>query len=104
MAQFFGSSDNSGNSGNNAQLIDPLGGKSFQTVTANVAQFILLDIAIPLSAIMVLVGAFEMITSAGDPEKTLKGRKTILWAAVGLVVAFAAASIVSLIKGIFGVG
>lgn len=85
-------------------LTDPLGGnESFASVAAAVINFLLVDIAIPLTAIMVLVGAFEMITSAGDPEKTSKGRKTLLWAAVGLVVALVATSVVTLIKGIFNV-
>jgi hypothetical protein len=84
----------------NITLADPLGNASFTTVVNNVIGFILEDIAIPLCTIMVLVGAFQMMTSAGDPEKTSKGRKTILWAAIGLVVVICAKGVSTLLKSI----
>ena len=80
-------------------LADPLGGKeSFASVATAVAGFLFWDIAAPLSVIMVLVGAFQLITSSGDPEKVSQGRKTILWAAVGLAIALLAGGAVSIIK------
>jgi hypothetical protein len=90
-------------------LCDPLGNncaygnETFSSVALRVTSFIVVDIVIPLASIMVLVGAFQMMTSAGEPEKYTQGRKTILWAAVGLVVALLATSVVTLIKSIFGV-
>src|SRR5882672_2198816 len=59
----------------NIQLTNPLGStSSFATVTAAVTSFLFYDIAVPLSVIMALVGAFQIMTSAGDPEKASKGR------------------------------
>jgi hypothetical protein len=90
-------------------LCDPLGkncaygNETFVSVAGNVTYFISVDIVMPLASIMVLVGAFQMITSAGEPEKYTQGRKTIVWAAVGLVAALLATSVVTLIKSIFGV-
>jgi hypothetical protein len=81
-------------------LVDPLGGKSFSDVVANVTSFLLTDIAIPLSVIMVLVGAFQFMTSAGDPEKISQARKTILYAAVGLGLALIAKGITSIIQSV----
>jgi hypothetical protein len=43
-------------------------------------------LAIPLCAIMVLIGGFQIITSAGNPEKFKSGRNTILYAAAGFAV------------------
>jgi hypothetical protein len=81
------------------KLVDPLGGnESFTSVATAAAVFLFWDIAVPLSVIMVLVGAFQLITSAGDPEKVSQGRKTILYAAVGLAVALVAGSVVTIIK------
>ena len=84
-------------------LPDPLSGKNFQSVTANVIGFIFYYIAIPLATIMVLVGAFQMMTSAGDPEKFSNGRKTLLYAAIGFVAALLAGGITSFIKSVFGI-
>lgn len=82
-------------------LVDPLGGgESFSTVATNVANFLFVDIAIPLSIIMVLVGAFQMMTSAGEPDKISQARKTILYAAVGLGIAIVAGGITTLLKSI----
>ncbi len=82
-------------------LTDPLGGKeTFISVANDIAHFLLYDIAIPLSVIMVLVGAFQFITGGGDPAKISEARKTILYAAIGLGVALIAGGITSLIKSI----
>lgn len=85
------------------KLTDPLGGnESFVSVANNVAGFLLVDIAVPLAVIMVLVGAFQIITAGGDPEKFSKGRKTITYAAVGLACAIIAGGITTLIKNFLG--
>ena len=44
----------------NITLNDPLNGASFATVTTNVISFLVTTVAIPLCAIMVLVGAFQI--------------------------------------------
>lgn len=83
-------------------LPDPLGGQTFEGLVGNIAKFIFWDIAVPLSVIMILVGAFQLMTSAGDPEKTSKGRKTIIYSAVGLAIAIIASGIVTLIQSLLG--
>jgi hypothetical protein len=80
-------------------LADPLGGsESFTTVATAVASFLFWDIAMPLSVIMVLVGAFKFMTSAGDPEKVSEARKTILYAALGFAIACLCGAITNIIK------
>lgn len=89
-------------------LCDPLGNncakgsESFSSIATSVSQFLVVDIAIPLTVIMVLVGAFQIMTSGGDPEKFSTGRKTITYATIGLVAAFIALGAVSLIKNFLG--
>lgn len=83
-------------------LNDPLGGASFATVANNVVSFLSTTIAIPLTAIMVLVGAFQMSTSAGDPEKFSQARKTIVYAAIGFGIALIATGVTSIIKNLIG--
>ena len=81
-------------------LTDPLGGKeTFTSVATAVAGFLFWDIAMPLATIMILVGAFQLITSAGNPEKVSQGRKTIMYAAIGFILALIAGGITDIIKG-----
>ena len=90
------------------QLCDPLGsncvagGESFASVATNVTNFLISDIAIPLVVIMVLVGAFQIMTAGGDPEKFSTGRKTITYAIVGFAAALIGLGIVSIIKSFLG--
>ena len=81
-------------------LTNPLGSTTFPQVVTNVTNFLATDIAIPLTVIMVLVGAFQMMTSSGDPEKFGKARKTLTYAAIGLAVALIATGVTTLIQNI----
>jgi len=82
-------------------LPNPLSANSFQAVVAQVSDF-LLFIAVPLTAIMALVGGFQMITAGGDPEKFSKGRKTLMYAAIGFAVVLIAGGVASIIKNFLG--
>ncbi len=90
----------------NITLCDPLGNncqpgnETFLSLANNVIGFIFWDIATPLSVIMVLVGAFQLMTSGGNPEKASQGRKTIMYAAIGLAVAIAASGLATFIKSL----
>lgn len=48
----------------------------------------------------ILYGGFQFLTSSGDPAKAAKSRKTLIDAAVGLVISFASIAIVNLVFGI----
>ena len=62
--------------------------------------FIILTIIVTL---MVIFGAFNLLTSAGDPKKTELGKKTIMYAIIGLAIALIAKIIPSVVKFIVGV-
>lgn len=83
------------------KLTDPLGGQSFVDIMKSVINFVTW-VSIPIVALMVLWGGFQLITSAGDPEKVSKGQKTILYAAIGFVVVLLAGGVVSIIKSVIG--
>jgi len=38
--------------------------------------------------LFIIIGGFIMLTSQGNPEKVKSGRDTIVWATIGLLVAF----------------
>lgn len=82
---------------------NPLGaGSTLETVIANIFKY-LVQIATVIVPIMVVIGAFQMLMSSGDPGKFKKGRDTIMWALIGfavLLMAFGIADIVkTLLKG-----
>jgi len=56
-----------------------------------------------LVVILILVGAFMLITSAGDEEKVGKGRNYIVFAMIGVAVALLARALPYLIRSIMGV-
>ena len=84
-------------------ITDPLGGSSFQAVVAAVSEA-LAEIAIPIVAVMVLYGAFQIMTAGGKPEQVSSGRKTILYAVIGYAVVLLATSVVPLLTEILGGG
>jgi hypothetical protein len=63
----------------------------------------LLAIAAPIAVLMILVGAFQILTAGGSAEKVENGRKTITYAVVGFVIVLFASSFVYIIKSFFGV-
>ena len=81
-------------------LPNPLSCNDLVCATGKVYTFIF-DIAIPITAIMALVGGFQMITAGGDPEKFGKGRKTLLYAAIGFAVVLVSGGIVQIIQSFF---
>lgn len=56
-----------------------------------------------VAVVVIILGGFTFMTSQGDAGKVMKGRNTILWGVVGLVVALLAFTIVNFVlKGAFG--
>ncbi len=53
---------------------------------------------------MVLWGAFDLVTSAGDEKKLTSAKNRIMYASIGLVVAAMSMGIVSLVMSLAGVG
>ncbi len=92
-----------GNQGVSAPtLTDPLGGRGFEQLAGSIIDFIF-TVSIPLVAILVLVGGFQMITSAGDPTKFSNGKKTIVYAVIGFAVVLLAKGVVAFVKSLVGV-
>jgi len=61
-------------------------------------------ILIAVVAIMVLYGAFQIVTAGGDPGKVSTGRNFIVYAMVGFALALLAKAIPSIAKSILGMG
>ncbi len=81
-------------------LCNPLGAGS---TIADVLKKILNEITLILSfiiPIIIIIGAFQMMFAAGNPEKFATGQKTIVYAIIGYVVVLLANGIISIVKSI----
>jgi len=58
---------------------------------------LLLIVAAALAGSFVILGSITYITSSGNPENLEKGKKTITFSLIGLVLAFAASLLVSIV-------
>jgi hypothetical protein len=61
------------------------------------------NISFPIATIMILVGAWQILTAGGDPKGFETGKKTILYAVIGLAIVLVATSLPLLIRDILGV-
>lgn len=60
-------------------------------------------ILVGIVTIFVIMGAFVLVTAAGSPEKVTSGRNYVLYAAIGLLVAFLAKAIPGIVKILAGI-
>ena len=58
--------------------------------------------AIPVFIIIILYGAFQILTAAGAPDKIKKGREAIKWAIIAYAIIHCAWGIVSIVKQLLG--
>ncbi|MDI6717916.1 MAG: hypothetical protein QMD86_02665 [Patescibacteria group bacterium] len=85
-------------------LPNPLGTTDIFALV-NRAIGILFKIAAPIATIMILYGAYEILTSAGDPKKLESGKNVIKYSIIGLAIIalLMITNIPSLIKDILGI-
>lgn len=86
-----------GETGGTINIQDPLNGKGFQDVAGAIANF-LRTLAIPIVAVMVIWGGFQIMTAGGDTSKVKQGRETITYAVIGLAVVLGGQLIIDIIK------
>jgi len=54
-----------------------------------------------IALLMFVYGGFLWLTSGGSPDKVKKGKDVMVWAAIGLVIVFTSAALVSFVLGAF---
>ena len=92
LAQDYGGSEPSG-------ITNPLKFDTLEQVLKAIADF-LFTISIPISVIVIIVGAFQLLTAGGNEEKIRKGKRTITWAVIGFAVILVSGSIALLIQNL----
>ena len=83
---------------NNAQAVgtleNPLGDNALtpQQIYGRVI-FSFMGVTGALALIMFVIGGIQWMTAAGNPERVKKGRDTLMWAVLGLIVIFSSYAI-----------
>ncbi|MBU2635259.1 hypothetical protein KJ841_02170 [Patescibacteria group bacterium] len=55
-------------------------------------------ILLVVAAIFIIIAAYMFVTASGDPDKTKTARNFVLYALIGVLVAFAARGLVELVR------
>ncbi|MCD6271029.1 hypothetical protein J7J24_01590 [bacterium] len=88
----------------NAQVVitSPLRSTSFQEMVTRIGNWIF-TLAIGILPIMILIGAYMLVTGGGDPKKAALGRKIILYAIIGFIIIAVARGILALLRVVLGI-
>jgi hypothetical protein len=81
---------------------NPLKYGTFDELVTAIISFIF-KIAVVVTPLIVLIGAFYLLTAAGDPKKVGTGKTIISYALIGLVIILLARAIIYMLKSVIGV-
>ncbi len=84
-----------------SELPNPLKVKSLQDLFTAVIRG-LWPILMAIATVMVLYGAYQIMSSAGDPGKVENGKKTILYAAIGVALLLLSSAIIFILQNLLG--
>jgi len=86
--------------GGGSQLFNYFGsGSTLDTVLAKIIDYFI-GVSVSVAVIIVIYGAWKIMTASGDPKKFQEGQKTVLYAAIGLLVILLARGIIGALYGI----
>ncbi len=78
---------------------DPFGGKSLSGIASQVIT-ILLTLIVIAAVVVIIVSGFRMIAGGGNPDQIAKAKKAIIWAIIGIVIAFMSFGIVQIVQNL----
>lgn len=82
---------------------DPIvGGGNFDDMLTRVLSW-LWPLSLVLAVLIIIIGAYFMIASGGDPQKFAMGRKIVVYALIGVAIVTIARGIVELVRLILGI-
>jgi hypothetical protein len=76
----------------------PTSTRTIGEALTNAIKFLMMLIG-GLAVIFIVVGALQMVTAAGSPQRFKQGRESVLYAVVGLILAMSAYTVVSFVSG-----
>jgi len=84
----------------NGQLFNYFGsGSTLDSVLSKIIDYFI-GVSVSVAVIIVIYGAWKIMTASGDPKKFQEGQKTVLYAAIGLLVILLARGIIGALYGI----
>ena len=75
---------------------NPLAANSFPDLILAIVNF-LFWISLPIAVLMIVISAWNLLLSGGEPEKVKNSRNMIIYALAGIVVLFLSESIIRLL-------
>ena len=61
---------------------------------------VLFTVLLSVAAIFIIIAGYQYVAATGDPEKLTKAKQSLIYAIVGVIIAFGARGAVELIKGV----
>ncbi len=86
--------------GNAICICNPLVHNDFPSLIKAIVKF-LQEVALVITAIVIILAGYYFVTSMGDPAKVSLARKMVLYALVGLGIILMAQGIIALIQEVF---
>lgn len=84
------------------RLDNPLGeGSTIISIISNILDWLIIY-SIPILALMILIGGFQILTAKDSPEKVKSGRATIMYAVIGFVIILISKGIALILLNIIG--
>jgi len=91
----------SGSSGGNIEIPNPLKTKSIAELIDRIVNYII-GIATVIFPLIIIYGAFQLLTTGGDMEKVITARKTILYAVIGYILILISKGITMIVAQFLG--
>ncbi len=80
-------------------LENPIGSKNLNDIINNLSLWLYI-FSVPILALLILYGAFLMVTSGGEEEKYSQGIKIVKWGVIGFVLVLLSGAIAAIIRGV----
>ena len=81
---------------------NPLEYETFGELIDAIIKFIFY-IAVVVTPLMIIIGAFYILTAAGDPKKIGTGKNVIIYTLIGLAIILLARGLIAMIESLIGV-
>jgi len=82
-------------------LPNPLGSNNIMVIINNILNY-LIYISVPIFAMMVLIGGFQILTARDNVQKVVTGRATIMYAAIGFAIVLISKGVALILLNILG--
>ena len=81
------------------KLPNPLGeGTTIASLLDRLLDFLAIQLGPVIAAIMIIIGAFQILFAGGDPEKFLVGKRTIIYTVIAYAIILVGKGITLIIK------